>query len=207
MVKQLDNESRCVQASSVMNRSKSNKHNNTITPTNTHTCARDVSDTQIVYAPIPTSYSELRRRIFSGKNALPPMLNQPTVKKAFGHAVISNVRECIYDLMCGDISPECLIGMFKVDSAVEDQKVRSIHECEFVRSKIKQIQERQKGKDGAITRAINIVAMLWGDDFQGNNTKQDRANMHVKTLTFVLVNGDERTYPIQISQKGIIIVI
>ena len=155
-----------------------------------------------IFAPIPTSLNDLGLRFLTGRSAILTAINRPSVIKRFDHAVVKDIRECVFDMLCTKLPADSLLNFDRGTLPGHTGNATSLHECDFVRSKINALDEMQRNDFDKAYPSLNIVALMWGDDFQGNNTKQERSGVHVKTVTFILGNGIEMTYPIAISQKG-----
>lgn len=63
-----------------------------------------------IFAPIPTSMNDLGLRFLTGRSAILTAINRPSVIKRFDHAVVKDIRECVFDMLCTKLPADSLLN-------------------------------------------------------------------------------------------------
>ena len=149
------------------------------------------------HTPIPTTPQMIRSIYVKGKYALLPNLPHPDVRNVMNHAYVS-LTECIRDFLANGYDTECFEATKPPDGTVS-----RLADSEVLQAMYK----KALSLHGDATEDLVVLAVTkWSDDFDANNSKDNRFSVWVKTTTILAPHGltksPKYTYPIALGLKG-----
>lgn len=151
-----------------------------------------------VHHGVPQTVEELRSKYAEGKHSIQDNLPHPEVNTVGADAYVS-LKEVIRDLLARGTAIETA----PVSSVPPTHEtVRRVIESKHYLSILDRARKCHPLEDDVLVLWINE----WSDDFEPNNTKQNKGSVWLKTCTIspphALKNCANNTYPIALGPKG-----
>jgi len=151
--------------------------------------------------PIPESTNDFRKYFTEGKHAIMPNLPMPAIHTDIPEHATLSIIECIRDFLshhCGNERLEAITPLTSQSNGV-------VHNCCQSQRGRTILANAVRRSEATRTPLLAIRLDFWSDDFEPNNTKQNRQSVWVKTFTIGTrrETGQEirATYPLAVGGK------